>query len=174
MLLALLIYEYCTGVFSSRAIQRATYDSVAFRFVSGDEHPDHDAIASFRKRFIKQIESYFEQVLVIAQTSGLLKLGRVALDGSKIHANASKHSALSYEYAQKIQAQLREEVQQLMLLAEEADNAQVPDGMDIPEELKRREERLSRIDEAMAEIERRAKERFEREQAEYEAKMAAR
>jgi transposase len=174
VLLALLIYGYATGVFSSRAIERATYDSLAFRFISADQHPDHDTIANFRKRFITQLEPLFRKVLAIAKENGFLKLGTVALDGSKIHANASKHSALSYEHAQKIEQQLQQEVQQLMLLAEQADNTQVPDGMDIPEELGRRETRLSAIAEAKAEIERRAKERFEREQAEYEAKMAAR
>lgn len=174
ILLGLLIYGYATGVFSSRAIERATYDSVAFRFIACDMHPDHDTIAHFRKRFIEQIKPLFVQVLAIAQKAGLLKLGTVALDGTKIHANASKHSALSYEHAQKIEAQLQEEVQQLMLLAEQADQAQVPDGMSIPDELALREKRLQVIAEAKAEIQARAKERAQREQAEYEAKMAAR
>jgi transposase len=174
MLLALLIYGYATGVFSSRAIERATHESVAFRFIAGDEHPDHDTIASFRKRFIDQIKPLFLQVLAIAGQSGVLKLGTVGLDGTKIHANASKHSALSYAHAQKIEAQLQQEVQQLMLLAEQADNTPVPEGMEIPKELERREDRLTVIAEAKAEIERRAKEKFELEQAQYEAKIAAR
>jgi transposase len=174
MLLGLLIYGCATKVFSSRAIERATYDSVAFRFIAGNEHPDHDTIAHFRKRFIGQIEPLFVEVLKMARVMGVLKLGTVALDGTKIHANASRHSALSYEHAQKIEVQLKQEVQQLLQMAESADKAAVPDGMDIPEELARREERLKAIAAAKAEIEARAQERFQREQAEYEAKMAAR
>jgi transposase len=174
MLLALLVYGYATKVFSSRALERATYDSVAFRFIAGNEHPDHDTIANFRKRFIEKIEPLFLEVLKMARAMGMLKLGTVALDGTKVHANASRHSALSYEHAQKIEAQLKQEVQLLLQMAESADKAAVPDGMDIPEELARREERLKAIAAAKAEIEARAKERFQREQAEYEAKMAAR
>jgi transposase len=168
VLLALLIYGYATGVFSSRAIERATYESVAFRFITADQHPDHDTIANFRKRFITQLKPLFLKVLAIAQENGLLKLGSVALDGTKIHANASKHSAYSYEHAQKIEAQLQQEVQQLLLLAEQADKRQVPEGMDIPEELERRETRLKAIAQAKAEIERRAQERFAREAKEKE------
>jgi transposase len=174
MLLALLIYGYATGVFSSRGIERATYDSLAFRFISGDQHPDHDTIANFRKRFIGQIKPLFVQVLGLAQAAGLLKLGTVALNGTKIHANASKHSALSYEHAQKIEAQLQEEVQLLMQMAEQADQTQVPDGMKIPEEMARRGDMQKVVAEAKAEIERRAEEKAKHEQAEYEAKLAAR
>ena len=99
VLLSLLVYGYATGVFSSRKLERATYDSVAFRFVAGNEHPDHDTIAAFRRRFLKQIETLFVEVLKLAREMGVLKLGTVALDGTKIHANASRHSALSYEHA---------------------------------------------------------------------------
>jgi len=174
MLLGLMVYGYATKVFSSRALERATYDSVAFRYIAGNEQPDHDTIAAFRKRFIEQIEPLFVEVLKLAQAMGVLKLGTVGLDGTKIHANASRHSALSYEHAQKIESQLKEEVKQLLLLAEQADGADVPDGMSIPEELQRREQRLAAIAQAKATIEARAQERFEREQAEYQAKMAAR
>jgi hypothetical protein len=114
------------------------------------------------------------EVLKLAQAMGVLKLGTVGLDGTKLHANASRHSALSYEHAQKIEAQLQQEVKQLLLLAEHADEVEVPDGMSIPEELQRREQRLAAIAEAKATIQARAQERFEREQAEYQAKMAAR
>ena len=110
VLLGLLVYGYATGVFSSRKLERATYDSVAFRFIAGNEHPDHDTIATFRRRFLKQIEGLFVEVLKLAQEMGVLKLGTVALDGTKIHANASRHSALSYEHARKIEAQLKQEV----------------------------------------------------------------
>ena len=174
MLLGLLVYGYATGVFSSRKLERATYDSVAFRFIAANNHPDHDTIAAFRRRFLKEIESLFVHVLVLAREMGMLKLGTVALDGTKIHANASRHSALSYEHACKIEAQLKAEVRELMALAEAADQTDVPDGMSVPEELSRREERLARLAEAKDKIEARAKERFEREQAEHEAKMKAR
>jgi len=174
LLLGILIYGYATGVFSSRKLERATYDSVAFRFLAANEHPDHDTIATFRRRFLKDIEALFVQVLLLAREMGILKMGTVALDGTKIHANASKHSALSYEHAGKIEAQLKAEVTELMAMAEAADKADVPDGMSIPDELARREERLQKLAEARAGIEARAKERFEREQAEYQSKLAAR
>src|ERR1700754_436241 len=174
LLLGLLVYGYATGVFSSRKLERATYDSVAFRFIAANDHPDHDTIATFRRRFLKEIEGLFVQVLALAREIGMLKLGTVALDGTKIHANASRHSALSYEHAGKIEAQLQAEVAELMAKAEAADQADVPDGMSIPAELARREQRLAAIARAKATIEARAKERDARERADYEAKLAAR
>jgi len=174
LVLGILVYGYATGVFSSRKLERATYDSVAFRFVAANQHPDHDTIAAFRRRFLKEIETLFVQVLMLAREMGVLKLGTVALDGTKIHANASRHSALSYEHAGKIEAQLQAEVAELMAKAEAADQADAPDGMSIPDELARREQRLAEIAKARATIEARAKERQAREQAEYDAKMAAR
>jgi hypothetical protein len=147
---------------------------VAFRFIAANDHPDHDTIAAFRRRFLKEIEGLFVQVLGMAREMGVLKLGTVALDGTKIHANASRHSALSYEHAGKIEAQLQAEVAELMAKAEVADQTDVPDGMSIPEELARREQRLAAIARAKATIEARAKEQHAREQAEYEAKLAAR
>jgi transposase len=174
VLLGILVYGYATGVFSSRKLERATYDSVAFRFVAANQHPDHDTIAAFRRRFLKPIEALFVEILQLAREMGVLKLGTIALDGTKIHANASRHSALSYEHAGKIEAQLQAEVAELMAKAEAADQADVPDGMSIPEELARREQRLAEIARAKAIIEARAKERHGREQAEYDAKMAAR
>ena len=174
MLLGLLVYGYATKVFSSRALERATYDSVAFRFIAGNEQPDHDTIAAFRKRFIGQIEPLFVEVLKLARAMGMLKMGTVALDGTKLHANASRHSALSYGHASKIEKQLKREVQQLLRLAEQADAADIPDGMSIPEELERRELRLAAIAEAKAKIEARAQERFEGEQTEHQAQRLAR
>jgi transposase len=174
MLLGILVYGYATGVFSSRKLERATYDSVAFRFIAANDHPDHDTIAAFRRRFLKEIEALFVQVLLLAREMGVLKMGTVALDGTKIHANASRHSALSYEHAGKIEEQLQAEVADLMAQAEAADTANVPDGMSIPDELARREERLRKIAEARAKIEARARERYARELAEHEAKLAAR
>ena len=173
MLLALLIYGYATGTYSSRRIERATHDSVAFRYLAANAHPDHDTLCAFRKRFLKEIEALFVQVLCIAKEMKLLKLGRVALDGTKIHANASRHSALSYGHAEKIEAQLQVEVVELLARAEAADAEPLPEGLDIPEELARREARLKAIGEAKAEIEARAAARFAREQ-DYEAKVQAR
>jgi transposase len=174
VLLGILVYGYATGVFSSRKLERASYDSVAFRFVAAHQHPDHDTIAAFRRRFLKPIAALFVEVLHLAREMGVLKLGTLALDGTKIHANASRHSALSYEHAGQIEAQLQAEVAELMAKAEAADQADVPDGMSIPDELARREQRLAEIARARAIIEARAKERHAREQAEYDAKMAAR
>ena len=175
LLLGLLVYGYATGVFSSRKLERATYDSVAFRFIAANDHPDHDTIATFRRRFLKEIEALFVRVLEVAREMGLLKLGTVALDGTKIHANASRHSALSYEHATKIETQLKAEVAELLARAETADQSEVAlDGMSIPEELARREARLAKIGEAKAKIEARAKDRFAQEMAEHRAKLAAR
>ncbi len=143
MLLGLPVYGYATGVFSSRKLGSATYNSVAFRFIAANDHPDHDTIATFRRRFLAEIEALFVQVLQLAREMGVLKMGTVALDGTKIHANASRHSALSHEHAGKIEAQLKAEVADLMAKAEAADEADIPDGMSIPDELARREERCA-------------------------------
>jgi transposase len=174
LLMSVLFYGYATGVFSSRKLERATYDSVAFRFIAANDHPDHDTIAAFRRRFLPEIETLFVQILLLAREMGVLKLGTVGLDGTKVHANASRHSALSYEHAGRIEAQLKAEVADLMAKAEAADAADIPDGMSIPDELALREKRLQKLAEARAKMEARAKERFERERAEHEQKLAAR
>ena len=174
VMLGLFIYGYATGVFSSRRIEAATYESVAFRYIAANEQPDHDSLCTFRKRFLKQIEALFVQVLCIARQMKLLKLGTIALDGTKIHANASRHSALSYGHAQKIEAQLQAEVKELLARAEAADAEPLPEGLSIPEELSRREERLAAIREAKAQIEARAAERDAQAKAEFDAKMKAR
>ena len=174
MLLSILVYGYATGVFSSRKLEHATYDSVAFRFVAADEHPDHDTLNSFRKRFLKEIEGLMLQVLLIAHALGVAKLGNVALDGSKIVANASKHSALSYGHIKKLETQLKAEVAKLLALAEAADNEKIPAGLNLPDEIARRCDRLKAIAAAKTKIEARAKERFEQEQAEYTDKLAKR
>lgn len=173
LLLALLFYGYATGVFSSRKLEQATHDSVAFRYLTGDTHPDHDTIATFRKRFLKELEGLFVQMLILAKVMGLFKLGHVSLDGTKIKANASKHKAMSWGTANKLEEQLRREVRELLRRAEQADADDEPE-MDIPDELVRREDRLAAIDKAKAEIERRAQARFEAEQAEYEATLKRR
>ena len=125
-MLSLLIYGYATGCFSSRKIEQATYDSLAFRYIACNRHPDHDTLANFRKRFGKEFEAVFVEVLQVARENQLSRFGRVSLDGTKIHANASRHSALSYGHAEAIEAQLKAEVQELLALAAEADAAMVP------------------------------------------------
>ena len=174
VLLSLLFYGYATGVYSSRKIERATYDSVAFRFISANTHPDHDTIATFRKRFLDQLQPLFVQILMLAREMGLLKLGKVSLDGTKVKANASKHHALSWDHACKLEQQLQAEVQKLMRLAEKADSEETPDGMNIPEELSRRHDRLAAIAKAKEKIEQRAAERHAQEKREYNEKIAAR
>jgi transposase len=174
MLLGLLIYGYATGVFPSRKIERTSYDSVAFRFIAANQHQDHGTLATFRKRFLPEIEGLFVGVLRLATQMGMLRLGTVALDGTKAQANASRHSALSYGHGGKIESQLRSEVKGLLQLAEQADAADLPDELSIPEELERREARLEAIATAKAELEARAAESFAQEQVEYEAKLAAR
>ena len=128
VLLVLLIYGCATGVFSSRKLERATYDSVAFRFIAAQRPSDHDTIAAFRGRFLKQIEALFVEVLQLAREMGVLKMGTMAPDGTRIHADASRHGALSYEHASKIEAQLKAEVADLLAKAEAADQADLPTG----------------------------------------------
>lgn len=173
MLLGLLFYGYATGVFSSRKIEQATYDSVAFRFISGNLHPGHDTLADFRKRFLEQIGGCFVQILLIAQSLGFVKVGQVNVDGTKIQANASKHSAMSYEHMERLEQQFKEEVERLMERAKQVDTQEAQE-LDIPAEIHRREDRQEKIRLAKQAIEQRAKERFEREQAEYDEKMKAR
>ncbi|MGB7903401.1 MAG: IS1182 family transposase [Steroidobacteraceae bacterium] len=173
-LLAILVYGYATGVFSSRKLEQATYDSVAFRYIAADTHPDHDTLATFRRRFLDELNDLFVQVLELAKEMKLLKLGNVCLDGTKIHANASRHSALSHGHIEKLEVQLKAEVQELLALAEQADQADIPDGVRLPEEIKRREDRLAAMVLAKAKIAARAEERYQREKAEYDAKMARR
>jgi len=174
MLVSLLFYGYATGTFSSRKLEKATYDSMAFKFITANEHPDHDTINTFRKRFSKEIEGLFVEILVLAEAMGLLKLGTVSLDGTKIKANASRHKALSWDYANKLEAQFKQEIEALMKLAEEADNSQIPEDMKVPEELQRRQDRLEVITRAKKEIKARAKARYESEKADYDEKIAKR
>jgi hypothetical protein len=144
------------------------------RYICGNLQPDHDTIATFRRRFAEQIEDLFTEVVLIAAEMGCAELGTISLDGTKVKANASKHKALSRAGIQRIEAQLREEVAELMRMAEEADREELPDEFSIPEELKRREERLAALEEAKAKVDARAQERLQKEQADYEAKMAKR
>ena len=180
MMVRLLLYGYCKGVASSRKIEQATYEDVAFRYLSGDTHPDHDTIAVFRKRHLDALAGLFVQVLQLCQRAGLVKLGHVAIDGTKMKANASKHKAMSYERMNETEQRLRQEVEELLRQAaavDEAEDAQYGKGKRgdaLPEELQRRESRLKKIREAKAELEREAKEKAEQLRAEAEAKIAKR
>src|SRR5437868_13597843 len=174
VLLGLLFYGYATGVFSSRKIERATYEAVSFRFIAGNQHPDHDTLAAFRRTFLPELKDLFVQVLLLAQEAGVLKLGTISLDGTKIHADASKHNAVSYKRLLEVEAQLRTEVEELFALSEQSDQPEVPDGLVVREEIVRREDRLARLAEAKAVLQARAAERTAEEQADYEAKLAQR
>ncbi len=173
MMLALLFYCYAKGIFSSRKIEHSTYEQIPVLFITGGTHPDHDTINTFRKRFLEELSDLFVQLLQIAQGMGILKLGDISMDGTKIKANASKHKAMSWEYACKLEEQLRNEVAELIKRAE-SENGQSQQEIDIPPELQRREAWLEKIAEVKAELERRATERYEREQADYAAKIKAR
>lgn len=173
-LLAILVYGYSTGVFSSRKLEMATYDSVAFRYIAAGSHPDHDTLATFRRRFIDELAGLFVQVLEMATEMKLLKVGTVCLDGTKIHANASRHSALSHGHIVKLEAHLKNEVQELLALAEQADTANLPDGMSLPQELKLRKDRLAAMSAAKAKIAARAAARYAREKAEFDEKISKR
>ena len=176
ILLGLLFYGYATGIFSSRKIEKATHESIPFRYVGGGLHPDHDTIANFRKTFLKEIKELFVQILLLAQATGVLKLGNISLDGSKIHADASKSHAVSYKRLIELDAQLRREVNELFELGERVDQGEVglPEGLVLEDEIAIRQERLANLAKAKVVLEERAKERFEAEKAEYDAKARER
>ena len=174
ILLGLLFYGYATGVFSSRKIEKATYESIPFRYIAGNLHLDHDTIATFRKTFLPEIQVLFVQILLLAHAAGVLKLGNISLDGSKVHADASKSKAVSYKRLLELEAQLRQEVEELLALGERADQIELPDGLVIEDEITFRKNRLANLAEAKTVLKARARERYETEQAEYKAKMRVR
>ncbi len=174
ILLALLFYGYATGVFSTRKIERATYETVPFRFIAGNLHPDHDTLATFRKTFLPELKDLFVQVLLLAQVAGVLKLGNISLDGTKIHADASKSKAVSYKHLLALSTHLRAEVDELFALSERVDQGEMPDGLVVSDEIAREQARLAKLAEAKAVLEARAKERTALEQAEYDAKVQER
>lgn len=174
VLLGLLFYGYATGVFSSRKLEKATYEVIPFRFITGDMHPDHDTIAHFRRQFLVELKELFVQILLIAQEMGHLQLGNVSLDGSKIHADASKSKAVSYKRLLAIEAYLQAEVNELFALADTAEGEQLSDKMRISDEIERREQRLKQLAEAKKILIARAQARYQAEQAEYEAKQRVR
>jgi len=173
IMLALLFYCYISGIFSSRKISKGTYEIIPVIYITKGLRPHYTIIADFRKRFLNELEGVFTQVVQIATAMGVSKLGDVTLDGTKVKANASKHKALSYDYACKLEAQIKEEIATLMKKSEEANTASI-NNIDIPDELKRREDRLKIIESAKAEIEARKKIRLEIEKAEYDRKIEER
>lgn len=172
ILLGLLFYGYATGVFSSRKIERATQESIPFRFIASGLHPDHDTIANFRKTFLAEIQELFVQILLLAQTAGVFQLGNISLDGSKIRADASKHQAVSYQRLLELETELRQQVSELFALGEQADQGELtlPSGFSVEEEIAFRQERLAHLAQAKAVLEARAQERYAAEQAAYAAK----
>jgi transposase len=163
MLTKVLVYAYCVGIFSSRRIQRRLAEDVGFRVLAAGNEPDFRTIADFRKTHLPALTGFFEQVLQLARAIGATRLGRVALDGTKVKANASKHKAMSYKRMGEKQRQLRAEVQELLAQAEAADAAEDAQygagrrGDELPAELQRRESRLQRIREAKKVLKARAK-----------------
>jgi len=176
VLLGLLFYGYATGTFSSRKLEKATYENLGFRYVGGGLQPDHDTIANFRTTFLAELEDLFVQILMLAKLAGKLALGNLSLDGSKIHADASKSHAVSYGRLIQLEAELRAEVGELLQLGEQADQGeiQLPEDLVVPDEITLRKERLENLAQAKAVLEARAQERYEVEKAEYDRKVRAR
>ena len=180
MMVRVLIYGYCRGVASSRRIERATYEDVALRYLAADQHPDHDTVAAFRQEHLGARSQLFVQVLQLCQRAGLVKLGHVALDGTKIKANASKHKAMSYERMEKAEKELEAEVKALLAEAarvdaeEDGKYGKGKRGDELPKELARRESRLEKIREAKAALEQEAREAAEKKQAEVAAQLKER
>lgn len=180
MMVRLLLYAYCVGVTSSRRIERASYDDIAFRYLCADQHPDHDTISEFRRQHLAVLAQLFTQVLQLCNKAGLVKLGHVAIDGSKLQANASKHKAMSYNRMEEKEKQLRAEVEKLLAQAEETDAAEDAlygkgnRGDDLTGEMARRESRLKKIAEAKAALEQEAREHAEAAKKAAEEKLEER
>lgn len=170
----MLLYGYCTGVLSSRKIERATCESLPFRFLAGDWRPDHDTIANFRRSFLAEIKESFVEVLLLAQEFGALKLGNLSLDGSKVHADASKSKAVSYKRLLEMEVTIKRKVEELFRLAEVAEQSELPEGVSVEEEIKFRQARLARLAKAKAALEERAQERYQAELAAYQEKLRER
>jgi transposase len=174
ILLGLLFYGYATGVFSSRQIEQKSKETIPFRFIAGGYEPDHSTIADFRKDNLAEIKELFVQILVVAIELDMLELGNISLDGTKIHADASKSKAISYKRLLELESQLQAEVEELFALAEKAESEIIPAGMAIEDEAALRQERLAQLAKAKAVLESRAEARYEVEKAEYEAKLRER
>ena len=179
MMVALVLYAYCVGIVSSRKIEQATYHSVPFRVLTANQHPDHDTIAAFRKKHLAALADLFVQVLRLCRKAGLAKLGHVALDGTKVAANASKHKAMSYGHMEKAEAELAAKVGALLKQAEATDaseDAQYGQGQreeDLPKELRFQQKRLETIREAKRALEEEAKAKAQAARPEYEKRKEA-
>ena len=169
-----MFYGYATGTFRSRKIERATYESMPFHFLAGGLHPDHDTIANFRTTFLMERKDLFVPILLYAQALGVLTLGNLSLDGTKIHADASKSSAMSYKRLLDLDNQLRTEVDTLFALTEHAEQTEMPEGLVIADAIAFRHERLANLAQAKAVFDARAQERYEAEQTAYDAKVRER
>lgn len=174
VLLGLLFYGYATGVFSSRQIEEKTYSSIPFYYIAGGLHPDHDTINSFRQDFLAELKELFVQILLIAQAAGVLELGNISLDGSKIHADASKSKAISYKRLLELERQLQAEVETLFALSQQLEPSQWPDGLDLTNEIALRRQQQINLSQAKAVLEARAEARYQAELADYEAKLQER
>jgi len=179
LLVGLLLYGYCTGVSSSRKLEKATYESVAFRVLAANQHPDHATIAEFRRRHLSALSDLFVQALQLCEKAGLVGLGHVALDGTKLRANASKHKAMSYGRMEEKARELEEQVAQLMATAEATDQAEDAQhgkgrGDEVPEELKFRQKRLEKIRQAKKALEAEAQAAAQRKREEKQAKAKQR
>ena len=180
VMVRVLLYGYATGVYSSRKIQKHTYEDVAFRYLAGDQHPDHATIAEFRKRHQESLAGLFTQALLLCFEAGLVKLGHVSIDGTRIKANASKHKALSYKHMNETEARLKQEVEALLAAAHQTDAEEDAkfgkgcSGEELPKELQRRESRLKKIQAAKQALEQAAKEQAEQQRQEAEEKQAKR
>src|SRR3954451_13375279 len=175
LLVCLLIFGYCVGVTSSRKIERATYESVPFRVLAANQHPDHATIAEFRRRHLEALARLFVQALQLCEKAGLVRLGHVALDGTKLRANASKHKAMSYGRMEEKARELEEQVAQLLATAEATDQAEDAQhgkgrGDEVPDELKFRQKRLEKIRQAKEALEAEAQAQAQRKREEKQAK----
>ena len=158
VLLGLLMYGYATGTFSSRRLERATYETIPFRYIAGNMHPDHDTINQFRKDNLEALKGLFVQVLLIAHFMGYVRLGNISIDGSKIHADASKSKAVSYGHIEQMEKRLQEEIEALFALAEEAESER-PDDFDIDNEIGLRRKKMAGLAQAKAVLDARARQR---------------
>lgn len=174
VLLGLLFYGYATGVFSSRQIEEKSYSSIPFYYIAGGLHPDHDTINTFRQDFLAELKELFVQILLIAQTAGVLTLGNISLDGSKIHADASKSKAVSYKRLLELDRQLQSEVEELFALSQQPELSPGADGLDIATEIAFRQNRRANLSQAKQVLEARAEARYQAELADYEAKLQER
>lgn len=174
MMLSLLVYSYANGIFGSRRIERATYRDVAMRYLTGDTHPDHDTICKFRRENFDMVANCFLGILLLAKEMGVLKVGTVSTDGTKMKANASKHRSVTYERAGELIVQLKQEIHELLQKAEDVDTTEREEGQQLPKEIARREALQARLEEARERLEKRAKKKAEDERADYKRKVKAR